>query len=51
MAGIAIGVILVYAAASFLFMMDNLRFLLPAYVFSITVSLGAIRQYWRHDRA
>jgi hypothetical protein len=51
MAGIAIGVILVYAAASFLFMMDNMRFLLPAYMFSIAVGLGAIRQYWRHDRA
>jgi hypothetical protein len=47
---IAIGFILAYAAASFLFMMDNLRFLLPAYLFAITVSLGAIREYWRHDR-
>jgi hypothetical protein len=51
MAVIAIGVILAYAAASFLFMMDNLRFLLPAYLFSITVSLGGIREYWLHDRS
>ena len=51
MSAIAIGVILAYAVASFLFMMDNLRFLLPAYLFSIAVSLGGIREYWRHDRS
>jgi riboflavin transporter FmnP len=50
MAALAIGLILAYAVASFLFMMDNLRFLLPAYLFAITVSLGAIREFWRHDR-
>jgi hypothetical protein len=50
LAAIAIGVILAYSAASFAFMMDNLRFLLPAYLFSITLSLGALREYWRHDR-
>jgi hypothetical protein len=50
MAALAIGLILAYAVASFLFIMDNLRFLLPAYLFAITVSLGAIREFWRHDR-
>lgn len=51
MAAIAVGVILAYSVASFVFMMDNLRFLLPAYVFSITFLLGALREYWLHDRA
>jgi len=51
MAAIAIGVVLAYSAASFAFMMDNLRFLLPAYVFSITFLLGALREYWLYDRS
>jgi riboflavin transporter FmnP len=31
MAAVAIGVIVAYAAASFVYMMENLRYLLPAY--------------------
>lgn len=50
LAAIAVGVMLAYSVASFAFMMDNLRFLLPAYLFSITLILGALREYWRHDR-
>jgi hypothetical protein len=43
---IGLGVILGYAASSFLFLMDNLRFLLPGYLFAVIAVSGAAQLYW-----
>ena len=43
---IGLGVIFGYAASSFLFLMDNLRFLLPGYLFAVVAVSGAAQLYW-----
>jgi hypothetical protein len=44
-------VLIANALASFAFLTDNVRYLLPAYLFFVTITLGAAREYWTFDRS
>jgi len=46
LAAIGLAVLLGYAAASSLYVMDNLRYLLPGYLFAIVLISGAARVRW-----
>ena len=46
LAALSVSVLLGYALASSLFVMDNLRYLIPAYAFALVITSGAARQHW-----
>jgi len=51
LASLGLVVLIANALASFAFLTDNVRYLLPAYLFFVTITLGAAREYWTFDRA